>query len=213
MTEEKRIKIVLIGESGVGKTNLISVAMGNPFQKDIEPTISSSYYEGNIIVNNKQYNYSLWDPAGQEAYRSLNKMFINGSKIILVVFAINNRESFKEVDFWVNYAKETLGQKKYVMALVGNKSDLYEEQQVPDEEIMKKGEEINAKVKITSAAEDAVGFRQFLDQLLKEYITKVGVELEDTKTFSLDPEKEEKNQDGNNEANGDANTTKKKKCC
>ena len=111
MTEEKRIKIVLIGESGVGKTNLISVAMGNPFQKDIEPTISSSYYEGNIIVNNKQYNYSLWDTAGQEAYRSLNKMFINGSKIILVVFAINNRESFKEVDFWVNYAKETLGQK------------------------------------------------------------------------------------------------------
>ena len=213
MTEEKRIKIVLIGESGVGKTNLISVAMGNPFQKDIEPTISSSYYEGSIIVNNKQYNYSLWDTAGQEAYRSLNKMFINGSKIILVVFAINNRESFKEVDFWVNYAKETLGQKKYVMALVGNKSDLYEEQQVPDEEIMKKGEEINAKVKITSAAEDAVGLRQFLDQLLKEYITKVGVELEDTKTFSLDPEKEEKNQDGNNEANGDANTTKKKKCC
>ena len=213
MTEEKRIKIVLIGESGVGKTNLISVAMGNPFQKDIEPTISSSYYEGNIIVNNKQYNYSLWDTAGQEAYRSLNKMFINGSKIILVVFAINNRESFKEVDFWVNYAKETLGQKKYVMALVGNKSDLYEEQQVPDEEIMKKGEEITATVKITSAAEDAVGFRQFLDQLLKEYITKVGVELEDAKTFSLDPEKEVKNQDGNNEANGDANTTKKKKCC
>ena len=213
MTEEKRIKIVLIGESGVGKTNLISVAMGNPFQKDIEPTISSSYYEGSIIVNNKQYNYSLWDTAGQEAYRSLNKMFINGSKIILVVFAINNRESFKEVDFWVNYAKETLGQKKYVMALVGNKSDLYEEQQVPDDEIFKKGEEINAKVKITSAAEDAVGFRQFLDQLLKEYITKVGVELEDAKTFSLDPEKEEKNQDGNNEANGDANTTKKKKCC
>ena len=110
MTEEKRIKIVLIGESGVGKTNLISVAMGNPFQKDIEPTISSSYYEGNIIVNNKQYNYSLWDTAGQEAYRSLNKMFINGSKIILVVFAINNRESFKEVDFWVNY-----GQKKIVL--------------------------------------------------------------------------------------------------
>ena len=211
MTEEKRIKIVLIGESGVGKTNLISVAMGNPFQQDVEPTISSSYYEGNIIVNNKQYNYSLWDTAGQEAYRSLNKMFINGSKIVLVVFAINSRESYKEVDFWVNYAKETLGQKKYVLALVGNKSDLYEEQQVPDDEIFKKGEEINAKVKITSAAEDAVGFRQFLDQLLKEYITKIGFEKDDAQTFSLDAEKEEENKDGNNDANVD--TKKKKKCC
>ena len=211
MTEEKRIKIVLIGESGVGKTNLISVAMGNPFQKDVEPTISSSYYEGNIIVNNKQYNYSLWDTAGREAYRSLNKMFINGSKIVLVVFAINSRESYKEVDFWVNYAKETLGQKKYVLALVGNKSDLYEEQQVPDDEIFKKGEEINAKVKITSAAEDAVGFRQFLDQLLKEYITKIGFEKDDAQTFSLDAEKEEENKDGNNDANVDIKN--KKKCC
>ena len=211
MTEEKRIKIVLIGESGVGKTNLISVAMGNPFQKDVEPTISSSYYEGNIIVNNKQYNYSLWDTAGQEAYRSLNKMFINGSKIVLVVFAINSRESYKEVDFWVNYAKETLGQKKYLLALVGNKSDLYEEQEVPDEEIFKKGEEINAKVKITSAAEDAVGFRQFLDQLLKEYITKIGFEKDDAQTFSLDAEKEEENKDGNNDANVDIKN--KKKCC
>ena len=211
MTEEKRIKIVLIGESGVGKTNLISVAMGNPFQKDVEPTISSSYYEGNIIVNNKQYNYSLWDTAGQEAYRSLNKMFINGSKIVLVVFAINSRESYKEVDFWVNYAKETLGQKKYVLALVGNKSDLYEEQEVPDEEIFKKGEEINAKVKITSAAEDAVGFRQFLDQLLKEYITKIGFEKDDAQTFSLDAEREEENKDGNNDANVDIKN--KKKCC
>jgi len=211
MTEEKRIKIVLIGESGVGKTNLISVAMGNPFQKDVEPTISSSYYEGNIIVNNKQYNYSLWDTAGQEAYRSLNKMFINGSKIVLVVFAINSRESYKEVDFWVNYAKETLGQKKYVLALVGNKSDLYEEQEVPDDEIFKKGEEINAKVKITSAAEDAVGFRQFLDQLLKEYITKIGFEKDDAQTFSLDAEKEEENKDGNNDANVDIKN--KKKCC
>ena len=211
MTEEKRIKIVLIGESGVGKTKLITVAMGNPFQKDVEPTISSSYYENNIIVNNKQYNYSLWDTAGQEAYRSLNKMFINGSKIVLVVFAINSRESYKEVDFWVNYAKETLGQKKYVLALVGNKSDLYEEQEVPDEEIFKKGEEINAKVKITSAAEDAVGFRQFLDQLLKEYITKIGFEKDDAQTFSLDAEKEEENKDGNNDANVDIKN--KKKCC
>ena len=128
MTESERIKIVLIGESGVGKTNLIQVAMGKPFQRDTESTISSSYFEGDIIINNKQYFYSLWDTAGQEAYRSLNKMFINGSKIVLVVFAINNKTSFEEVDFWVNYAKETLGKQKYVLALVGNKSDLIEEQ-------------------------------------------------------------------------------------
>ena len=208
MTESERIKIVLIGESGVGKTNLIQVAMGKPFQRDTESTISSSYFEGDIIINNKQYFYSLWDTAGQEAYRSLNKMFINGSKIVLVVFAINNKTSFEEVDFWVNYAKETLGKQKYVLALVGNKSDLIEEQKISDEEIEKKSKEINAVLKITSAAEDSVGFKQFLDRLLKQYVTKVGVELENKKTFTLQSEKEEEKEEEKNEGN-----TKKKKCC
>ena len=207
MTEEKRIKIVLIGESGVGKTNLISVAMGNPFQKDVEPTISSSYYEGNIIVNNKQYNYSLWDTAGQEAYRSLNKMFINGSKIVLVVFAINSRESYKEVDFWVNYAKETLGQKKYLLALVGNKSDLYEEQSISDQEIKQKADELQIKYKITSAATDSIGFKEFLDELLAEYINKYSPqEIDKPKSFKINEDKDE----GDNK---DKNGKGKKNCC
>ena len=214
MNEENTIKIVLIGESGVGKTNLIQVAMGRPFQKDTEGTISSSYYEGNIIINNKQYNYCLWDTAGQEAYRSLNQMFINGSKIVLVVFAINNKISFNEVDFWVNYVKETLGQKKYILALVGNKSDLYEEQQISDEEIEKKSKEIDAKLKITSAAEDAIGFRQFLDQLLKECVTTIGVESGDKRKFSLNEKKKEENEEEKKEENENGDVApKKKKCC
>ena len=215
MTESERIKIVLIGESGVGKTNLIQVAMGKPFQRDTESTISSSYFEGDIIINNKQYMYALWDTAGQEIYRSLNKLFINGSKIILVVFAINDKRSFEEVDFWVNYVKETLGEEKYIMALVGNKSDLFEEQQVSEEEIMKKGEKINIRVIITSAAEDAGGFRLFLESLLKEYINKTeqGIELDDRNYFSLKYEKEEEKNESKNEIdrNGKGKIKKKKK--
>ena len=212
MDEQPRIKIVLIGESGVGKTNLIQVAMGNPFQEDIDSTISSSYYEGDIIINNKQYLYSLWDTAGQEAYRSLNKIFIKESKIVLVVFAINSRQSFEQTDFWFNYTKEVLGENNYIMALVGNKSDLYMEQQIPEEEIKKKADEFKIKMKITSALEDAVGFKQFLDELIKDFVHTFGIKLENKKTFALKSEKDVEVEEGEDN-NGKGKKKKKKKCC
>ena len=207
--EEKGIKVILLGESGVGKTNLIRVAMGNPFDKSTISSITSSYYENEIIVNNKQYNYCLWDTAGQEIYRSLNQMFVKESKIVLIVFAIDNKKSFEEVDFWVKYTKDQLGNDKYILALVANKSDLYMSQEVSDEECEKKAQEYNIKLTITSAAEDAVGFKKFLNELLEEYIIKIyPTELNRPKTFKIEEEKKDKNGDNN-----DDKKKKKKNCC
>ena len=218
MDDDKVIKIILLGESGVGKTNLIQVALGNPFQKETDSTLISSYLESEIIIQNKKYMYALWDTAGQEVYRALNKMFIKDSKIIILVFAINNRKSFEEINFWINCVKDNLEENKYIMALVANKSDLLEEQEVPDEEIMKKGEELNIKVKITSAAEDSVGFKMFLEELLKDLV-KSGIPLDRRQTFSLEEEIDEgndedknKNENENNKNTGDKGK-KKKKCC
>ena len=218
MDDDKVIKIILLGESGVGKTNLIQVALGNPFQKETDSTLISSYLESEIIIQNKKYMYALWDTAGQEVYRALNKMFIKDSKIIILVFAINNRKSFEEINFWINCVKDNLEENKYIMALVANKSDLIEEQEVPDEEIMKKGEELNIKVKITSAAEDSVGFKMFLEELLKDLV-KSGIPLDRRQTFSLEEEIDEGNDEekNNNENDNNKNTgnkgKKKKKCC
>ena len=219
MEDDKIIKIILLGESGVGKTNLIQVALGNPFQKETDSTLISSYLESEIIIQNKKYMYALWDTAGQEVYRSLNKSFIKGSKIVILVFAINNRKSFEEINFWINCVKDNLEENKYIMALVANKSDLIEEQEVPDEEIMKKGEELNIKTKITSAAEDSVGFKMFLEELLKDLV-KSGIPLDRRQTFALEEEIDEGNDEdknNNNENENNKNTgdkgKKKKKCC
>ena len=217
MDDDKVIKIILLGESGVGKTNLIQVALGNPFQKETDSTLISSYLESEIIIQNKKYVYALWDTAGQEVYRSLNKSFIKDSKIVILVFAINNRKSFEEIDYWMNSVKESLEENKYIMALVANKSDLIEEQEVPDEEIMKKGEELNIKVKITSAAEDSVGFKMFLEELLKDFV-KSGIPFEKKRTFNLEWENVEKTEEGknNNELDNNRNVSNvrnKKKCC
>ena len=217
MEDDKIIKIILLGESGVGKTNLIQVALDQPFQKEKISTLISSYYESEIIIQNKKYIYTLWDTAGQEVYRSLNKTFIKDSKIVILVFAINNRKSFEEIDYWMNSVKESLEENKYIMALVANKSDLFDEQEIPDEEIMKKGKELNIKTKITSAAEDSVGFKMFLEELLKDLV-KSGIPLEKKKTFNLEWENVEKTEyeKNNNELDNNRNVSNarnKKKCC
>ena len=205
MKDIKPIKIVFIGESGVGKTNLIRVANDEPFKKEAYSTVSNSFLEKDIIVNNKKYTYNLWDTAGQEVYRSLSKLYLENAKIVLIVFALDNKKSFKETDFWINNTKESLKEGKYMMALVGNKSDLFDEQEVSDEEVKKKAEELKIDFVITSAAIDAVGFRQFLEELIKKCIKNIGFK-DDEKTFNLTEE--------NNEVNdGNGNGREKKKCC
>ena len=184
MSEEPKIKIVLVGESGVGKTNLIRVINDEPFEKSANSTVSSSYYEKDIIINNKRYCYSLWDTVGQEVYRSLNQMYLKDAKIVLVVFALNNKISYQETNFWINSTKEALEEGKYIMALVANKSDLYNEQEVTDEEVKKRADELNIDFVLTSAAEDAVGFRQFLEELIKKFINNIGFDLGKDKTFN-----------------------------
>ena len=212
MSGDRGIKVILLGESGVGKTNLIRVAMGKNFDPNENSTLTSSFFEEQIAINNKNYLYCLWDTAGQEAYRSLNKIFIKGAKIVIIVFAINFQYSFEQIDFWINYTKDILGEDNYILALVGNKADLYESQQISDEEIKKKVDELKIKYKLTSASEDSLGFKEFLNDLLKEYIDKFGaseIKEEKDEPFKIEKEKTE----DNNGDNKNQNNNGKKKCC
>ena len=168
--EEKGLKIILIGESGVGKTNLINVLFGNEFDENINTTYNSYFFEGKYKLNGKVYHYNIWDTAGQEQYRALNKLFIKESKIVICVYAIDNRQSFEEIDFWVNYVKEILGEKGYILALCANKSDLFETQEVQDEEGKKLAQKYNIKFNVTSALYNIKGFRAFLYELIKDYL-------------------------------------------
>ena len=175
MSEEnndRAIKVILLGEAGVGKTNLIRRVMGLDFGKNLTSTVISSYCENDIVIEKLKYSYQIWDTAGQEKFHSLNKLFIKDSKIVIVIFAINNKESFNKINFWINYAKEILENDSFILGLVGNKSDLYEEQKIDDEIINEKVKELGIKYKLTSAAMDNTGFPHFLNELLKDYINK-----------------------------------------
>ena len=175
LNAEEVIKIVLLGESGVGKTNLINVSMGKEFQQNSDSSLSSSFVSSDYKVGNKVYTYVLWDTAGQESYRSLNKIFIKNTKVVIFVYSIENYKSFQELDYWVNIAKEELGDNS-IYAIIGNKSDLYDEQEVKDEEAEKYAEEHNMKIKFTSALADAKGVKSFLNELISDYVKKIDPE-------------------------------------
>ena len=207
MSEEiQEIKIILLVDSAVGKTNLLNVFLNYDFQDYPGCTLASYSFEGNYSYKNNSYKYIIWDTAGQEQYRSINKLFIRGSKIILIVYSIDCRESFNSVNFWINYVKENLKGGKYIMALVANKSDLYEQQIVNDEE----GEEAAKKYGIdfltTSAKESRKSFQDFVNKLIAIYIEKyIGAanDGEDIKTIKIKNFKHKSNK----------NKASKKKCC
>ena len=182
---EDGIKIIILGQSGVGKTNLINVFIGAEFQEYSETT-TVSCIEGKITYENKSYTYNLWDTAGQEQYRSINKLFLRNAKIILIVYSIDNRNSFNEINYWINSVKENLGDDKYIMALVANKSDLYDFQEVEKEEGQETAKKYGIKFLSTSALNNRKRFQEFVNELIKNYIEKY---IETEKNVNNSPNK------------------------
>ena len=103
-------KVVLVGESGVGKTCITNRFINDAFNFDEVPTSSASYIEKKIKLEEyegKEIKFDIWDTAGQEKYRSIGKIFYNDADIALLVYDITNEHSFEEIkNYWYNQIKE-----------------------------------------------------------------------------------------------------------
>ena len=185
------IKIILLGESGVGKTNLIKVSTGGLFDEDSAPSTSSSCNEGTIRgPDNNIYKYFLWDTAGQEYYRSMNNIFMKNAKIILLVFALNSNYTFKEIDYW--YKRAESNNSDYVIALVGNKIDLIEEQEVTEDMVKAYAKKNNnMKYLLTSAKDDPEGIKSFVKELILDYLKLYQGMNDKVDSFQLKKKKKE----------------------
>ena len=194
-----------MGESGVGKTNLINAFCDLEFQKFSDSTSASICNEVKYNYKNNNYTILVWDTAGQEKFRSINKFVIRDSKIILIVYSIDNRNSFQALDFWINYTKENLGNDNYIMALVANKIDLFEDQVVPDEEGEEAAKKYGIDFIVTSALTNRKRFQYFVNKLIAGYIEKYMINVK------KENDKGKKNIKINNKENKDEK--KGKNCC
>jgi len=187
MDDCQDIKTILVGMSGTGKTNIINAMINQPFDSDQITTQTSSFVDKYIEVNKKKYHIEIWDTAGQEKYKSLTKIFIKDSRIVIFVYDITTKASFEEVDYWVNTVKEILGDAP-VYALAGNKKDLFINEEVEEDLGREKAEKIGALFKLTSAKTERNQINDFLKELLEEYIKKNGGSLQkdEAKGTSLD---------------------------
>ena len=103
--EEKGLKIILIGESGVGKTCIIVRFINDEYSEDTVSTTGASYASKLLTLNeyNKTLQYQIWDTAGQERYRGLTKIFYKDAKIVILVYDTTSRKSFAEIkNYWYN---------------------------------------------------------------------------------------------------------------
>ena len=164
-------KVVLVGDSGVGKTCIIQRYVNNNYNENTESTSASTYtYK---VVDYKKYNksisFDIWDTAGQELYRALAKNFYLNASIGILVYDVRRKESFESIkDYWYEQLKVS-GEENMVFGVAGNKCDLFQEEKVSEEEGKKFAKSIGAIFHLTSCKE-SIGIDELFEECGKKYL-------------------------------------------
>jgi len=167
-----QVKVVLLGNSGVGKSSIVLRFVADNFKADAEATIGASYMGRMLQFNDKMMKFNIWDTAGQERYHSLAKMYYRDANAAIMVYDITNPESFQGLKRWHSELQE-FGPKDIIVAIAGNKEDLVETEMVSQQEAQQYAQSIGAIFKKTSAKTN-----YGVEQLFKEIATKICPDIE-----------------------------------
>ena len=196
-------KVVLVGDTGVGKTSIIERYINDKYEENQKTTLVSSYTFKKIDIKkyNKSVSLDIWDTAGQEVYRSLSKNFYLNASIGILVYDISRKASFESIrDYWYEQLK-TFGEEKMIFDVVGNKTDLFQREEVPENEARNFAKSINAGFHLVSC-KDCVGIKDLFEDCGRKY-------LEDNDLTKEDSNKKNKNKIVLKEDK----KSEKKKCC
>ena len=203
-------KLVFLGDSGVGKSCMITRFLTGVYDNTILATNGASYASKTIEIPEigKSITLDIWDTAGQEKYKSLNKFFYQDAKMVILVYDITQKYSFDNLkNVWYKDLKE-YGDPNIVIGIAGSKSDRYEEEAVSEQEAREFAKSINAVFGLTSA-QNNTGIDELFKELGKKFLTLNHSGIES------DIQKQEPKQniklDGNNVAKKNEEQKKKKK--
>ena len=202
-TEDYKIKIIVVGDSGVGKTNLINRFASDKFDTNSKATIGVEFVYKALKINKEVIKVEVWDTAGQERYRAITSSYYNGSKGAIIVYDITNENSFNNIESWMKEVSKK-GKSDIQFLLVGNKKDLVNDRQVTEQKGIDKAKELNMHLFEASALEKT-NVNEAFNYLMKE----IYLEIRKEKNINT-------NNDDKIEQNGIAlntNKSKKRKCC
>jgi len=210
-------KVILVGESGVGKTSIISRYIKDLYNDSQPPTLSPLSLKKNIIIDGYNIDLEIWDTAGQEQYRSIASLFYKDALICILVYDITKRQSFENIQSYWHFSVTENGLKGLIIGVAGNKIDLYEKEEVSEQEAKEYSNYINASFKLVSAKNNAsinelfnelvikfIG-SEFMKKLIPQYISDEDNKLWEKRKIKLE------NNDGDDK--DDDNKKKKKACC
>ena len=200
----ENVKIVLIGSSWVGKSSIIHRFTKGKFEENIKPTVGIGFTQKYLLINDINVQCNLWDTAGLEKYRSLGQKFYKDAYIVCLVYDITNDKSFEDIEqIWLPNLLNC-GEKYTVLALVGNKCDLYANEKVAETEAREYANSIGAEFFLTSA-KNGDNIDILFESLVRKY-------LDPEYIIKINSLKEERG-DGIDLKNDDKHKNKKSKCC
>ena len=167
-------KLILIGNSGVGKSCILNRYIKHTFEETYKCTIGVDFLMKTLTINNQTVKLQIWDTAGQEKYKSMVSSYYRGANVALIVFDLTSHESFDALPIWIqNYYKNGPEQKNII--LIGNKKDMIEDRKVTEEEA-KSFSETNNMMYFETSAKDGENidyvFNYATEKLLEFYSGK-----------------------------------------
>ena len=124
MTEcDHIIKIIMVGEAGVGKSSILSMYCEDSYCNQYAATIGVDFFSKNLIIDGKKIKLQIWDTAGQERFRSITSSYYRGASVVILVFDMSNVYSFSKLNYWLTQIKIFMPDNNYKIIIFGNKCD------------------------------------------------------------------------------------------
>ena len=175
--EDYKLKVVVVGDSGVGKTNLIKRFVSNTYNPNTKATVGVEFLSKSYKINNQVFKIEIWDTAGQERYKSITAAYYKGAKGALIVYDITQKESFENINKWMSEVRDKSAKDLKIM-IVGNKTDLENERQVSTDDALERAKELESPVMEASALDGnnvKAAFYVLLKEMYKEIKKKIDI--------------------------------------
>lgn len=179
-------KLVLLGDTAVGKSCLVVRFVRDEFFEYQEPTIGAAFLTQTVKLDTTTVKFEIWDTAGQERYRSLAPMYYRGAAAAIVVFDVTNADSFEGAKSWVRELQRR-GDPNVVIALAGNKSDIVTKRKV-DAEVADEYAKENNLIYMDTSAKTAHNVKELFDAIAARLPKTQPAAANDAFTVMAEPE-------------------------